>query len=112
MGLAGRDAARSSPVEVFSTDRLDLQIRELTSKRLVFLSNEVRIDRHFSRRPGLFALCARMSVHRRASATSDSRTAFRALAKRDMTVPVGIDNMAAISWYDISSTSQSRRVSR
>jgi hypothetical protein len=55
---------RSSQVEVFSTDRFDLQIRELTSKRLVFLSNKVRIDRHLSRLPGLFALCARMSVHR------------------------------------------------
>ena len=29
---------------------------------------------------------------------SDSRTTFRALARRDITVPIGIDNISAISW--------------
>jgi hypothetical protein len=38
----------------------------------------------------------------------DPRTDFRALARRDITVPIGIDNISAISWYDISSTSRKK----
>jgi len=37
---------------------------------------------------------------------SDSRTGFRPLAWRNITLSFGIDNISAISRYDISSTSQ------
>src|SRR5208282_556468 len=41
-----------------------------------------------------------------------SRRARRARDNRDITVPTGIASAAAISWYDISSTSQSSSTSR
>src|SRR5882757_4396423 len=40
------------------------------------------------------------------------RKARRARDRRDITVPIGIVRVAAISWYDISSTSHNRRTSR
>jgi hypothetical protein len=42
---------------------------------------------------------------------SATRTALLALARRDITVPIGIDSVSAISLYDISSTSHSNRTS-
>src|SRR5579883_1203530 len=40
------------------------------------------------------------------------RSAARARESRDITVPIGTEIVSAISWYDISSTSHSRRTSR
>src|SRR5205085_7108459 len=41
-----------------------------------------------------------------------SRTFFLARMTRDVTVPIGIDNVSATSRYDISSTSTSNSTSR
>ena len=54
----------------------------------------------------------RLFVASGAQFESDSRTAFRSLARRDITVPIGIDKISAISRYEASSTSQSKMTSR
>src|ERR1700690_1406854 len=40
------------------------------------------------------------------------RNAFLARDNRDITVPTGMERVSAISWYDISSRSHRRRISR
>ena len=64
-------------------------------RRLVFFRSEVVIDGHSHIAP-LLAPLPLMVVHRECY-PSDWRTAFRALARRDITVPIGIDNISAIS---------------
>src|SRR6266404_426031 len=56
-------------------------------RRLVFFRSEVVIDGHSHIAP-LLAPFPLMVVHRECY-PSDSRTAFRALARRDITVPIG-----------------------